>query len=63
MDARDRAWLDAIRYATLDLSGPWRLAFDTMLPEAVQAQSWSRRCKGGRTSSRSTGVTSASPYP
>lgn len=29
-------WLDAISWAVLDLSGPWRLAFDTMLPDAVQ---------------------------
>ncbi|NCG25823.1 MAG: hypothetical protein GWP47_17030 [Actinobacteria bacterium] len=33
---RDRAWLDAICWATLDLSGPWRLAFTTMLPSATQ---------------------------
>ncbi len=33
---RDRAWLDHVRYAVLDLSGPWRLAFDTMLPDAIQ---------------------------
>ncbi len=33
---RDQAWLDAIGWATLDLSGPWRLAFDTMLPAATQ---------------------------
>lgn len=33
---RDQAWLDRIRFAVLDLSGPWRLAFDTMLPDAVQ---------------------------
>ena len=25
------AWRDAIRWATLDLSGPWRQAFTTML--------------------------------
>lgn len=30
------AWRDAIRWAVLDLSGPWRLAFDTMLPDAAQ---------------------------
>lgn len=30
------SWLDAIRWAVLDLSGPWRLAFDTMLPAATQ---------------------------
>jgi hypothetical protein len=29
-------WRDAICWAVLDLSGPWRLAFDTMLPAAVQ---------------------------
>lgn len=29
-------WRDAICWAVLDLSGPWRLAFDTMLPDAVQ---------------------------
>jgi len=34
--ARPQAWLDAIRWAVLDLSGPWRLAFDTMLPAADQ---------------------------
>ena len=33
---QDRDWLDAIGWATLDLSGPWRLAFTTMLPDAVQ---------------------------
>lgn len=32
----DQAWLDGIAWATLDLSGPWRLAFDTMLPAATQ---------------------------
>ncbi len=36
MAARGQTWLDAVRYATLDLSGPWRLAFDTMVPHAVQ---------------------------
>jgi transposase len=29
-------WLAAISWAVLDLSGPWRLAFDTMLPDAAQ---------------------------
>jgi len=33
---RDQTWLDGIEFATLDLSGPWRLAFTTMLPAAVQ---------------------------
>ena len=36
MAGRDQAWLDAIAWAVLDLSGPWRLAFTTMLPDAVQ---------------------------
>ena len=36
LDNRDQAWLDGIGFATLDLSGPWRLAFTTMLPGAVQ---------------------------
>lgn len=30
------AWLERIRWATLDLSGPYRAVFDTMLPDAVQ---------------------------
>ena len=29
-------WRDRIRWATLDLSGPYRNVFDTMLPDAVQ---------------------------
>ena len=36
LDGRDREWLDGIDLATLDLSGPWRLAFTKMLPDAVQ---------------------------
>ena len=34
--ARDRAWRDRIEWATLDLSGPYRKVFDTMLPDATQ---------------------------
>ena len=34
--AMPAAWRDAICWAVLDLSGPWRLAFDTMLPDAGQ---------------------------
>ena len=34
--AMPAAWRDQIRWAVLDLSGPWRLAFDTMLPAAGQ---------------------------
>jgi transposase len=33
---RPETWRDAISWAVLDLSGPWRLAFDTMLPDATQ---------------------------
>ncbi|MCU1497285.1 MAG: Transposase [Acidimicrobiales bacterium] len=33
---QDQAWLDQIEWATLDLSGPWRLAFTTMVPDATQ---------------------------
>jgi transposase len=34
--ARPDAWRGAIRWATLDLSGPYRSVFDTMLPAATQ---------------------------
>lgn len=33
---QDPRWLAAIRWATLDLSGPYRSVFDTMLPYAIQ---------------------------
>ena len=33
---RAPAWRAQIRYATLDMSGPYRKVFDTMLPHAVQ---------------------------
>jgi transposase len=33
---RPDGWRDRIRWATLDLSGPYRSVFDTMLPDAVQ---------------------------
>jgi len=36
LGARTQRWRDGIKWATLDLSGPWRLAFTTMLPDAVQ---------------------------
>ena len=36
LEARGDAWLANIEYATLDLSGPYRLVFDTMVPDAVQ---------------------------
>jgi len=34
--ARSEQWCSQIRWATLDLSGPYRSVFDTMLPGAVQ---------------------------
>ena len=34
--ARGREWLERIVWATLDLSGPYKTVFDTMLPDAVQ---------------------------
>ena len=34
--ARRDAWRANIAWATLDLSGPYRSVFDTMLPDAVQ---------------------------
>lgn len=34
--ARGEQWCSQIRWATLDLSGPYRSAFDTMLPAAIQ---------------------------
>jgi transposase len=36
LEDRPAAWRDAVRYATLDMSGPYRAVFDTMLPVAVQ---------------------------
>jgi transposase len=33
---RGQDWLDCIEFATLDLSGPYRAVFDTMVPDAVQ---------------------------
>lgn len=33
---RPAGWCQQIRWATLDLSGPYRSVFDTMLPDAVQ---------------------------
>ncbi len=34
--ARDEEWRARIEWATLDLSGPYRAVFDTMLPDATQ---------------------------
>ncbi len=33
---RGQDWLDDIEFATLDLSGPYRAVFDTMVPDAIQ---------------------------
>lgn len=43
--ARDQTWLDRIEWATLDLSGPYRAVFDTMLPDAVQVADPFHVCK------------------
>ena len=34
--ARGAAWCQRVEWATLDLSGPYRRVFDTMLPDATQ---------------------------
>ena len=34
--ARGAAWCQRVEWATLDLSGPYRSVFDTMLPDAIQ---------------------------
>lgn len=36
LTAIGEAWCDQVRWAVLDLSGPWRLAFDSIDPDAVQ---------------------------
>ena len=36
LEQQPESWRDAVSWAVLDLSGPWRLAFDTMLPDAGQ---------------------------
>ncbi|MFV0316822.1 MAG: transposase [Microthrixaceae bacterium] len=36
IDARPEAWRDRVAWATLDLSGPYRKAFDASLPDARQ---------------------------
>ena len=61
--ARGAAWCQHVEWATLDLSGPYRRVFDTMLPDAIQvadpfiSSSWptrrSMRCAGGCRTRRS----------
>jgi transposase len=36
LEARGEEWRDKVRYATLDLSSPYRKVFTTMVPDAVQ---------------------------
>ena len=36
LDSQPETWREQIRWGTLDLSGPYRKVFDTMLPDAVQ---------------------------
>jgi transposase len=36
LEARGQQWRDRVRFATLDLSGPYRAVFDAMVPEATQ---------------------------
>jgi transposase len=36
LEERGKEWRDDVRYATLDLSSPYRKVFTTMLPDAVQ---------------------------
>lgn len=33
---RDQTWLERIRFAVLDLSGPWQQSLDTIVPQEVQ---------------------------
>lgn len=36
LEGQGEKWLSHVRYATLDLSGPYRAVFDAVLPDAVQ---------------------------
>jgi transposase len=67
--ARPSGWCEQIDWAVLDLSGPWRLTFDTVLPWAAQVAdpfhlvnwptSGSTRCAAGsRTRPSVTGAAS-----
>ena len=42
---RDQGWLNGIVYAALDLSGPYRKVFDTMVPHAIQVADPFHVCK------------------
>jgi len=45
LEARGQAWRDQVRWATLDLSGPYRAVFDLILPDAVQVADPFHVCK------------------
>ena len=45
LDNRPPGWCGNIRYGTLDLSGPYRAVFDTMLPDATQVADPFHVCK------------------
>jgi transposase len=36
LEAQGQEWRDQVRFATLDLSGPYRAVFDAMVPAATQ---------------------------
>ena len=51
--ARTPEWRDQVRWATLDLSGPYRKTFDVMLPDATQvADPFHGAPRGARTPRR-----------
>ena len=45
LEAKGKEWRDQVRFATLDLSGPYRAVFDAMLPGAVQVADPFHVCK------------------
>ncbi len=36
LERQGQEWRDQVRFATLDLSGPYRATFDAMVPDATQ---------------------------
>jgi len=45
LQGQGQAWLDQVRFATLDLSGTYRAVFDAVLPHAVQVADPFHVCK------------------
>jgi hypothetical protein len=45
LEAQGKHWRDQVRYATLDLSGPYRAVFDAMVPDATQVADPFHVCK------------------